>query len=178
MEKNSKLPENPNLKIDYTNKPLLEIYLAGGCFWGVQAYMSRVLGVAATSVGYANGNTANPSYREVCSGTTGHAEAVYVKYDPDKITLEGILDEFFKIIDPTSFNRQGNDYGSQYRTGVYYINNEENSVIEKFVEEKVAPGYSKKIVTEIKPLDNYYPAEDYHQDYLEKNPNGYCHIKF
>ena len=155
-----------------------EIYLAGGCFWGVEAYMRRVLGVVDTSVGYANGKTANPSYKDVCSGTTGHAEAVHVIYNSDIISLEGILDEFFKIIDPTSFNRQGNDYGSQYRSGIYFTSREDKEIIKRFVDEKVAPQYKKKIVTEIDSLENYYIAEEYHQDYLEKNPNGYCHIKF
>jgi len=178
MNKNSKLPENPNLKIDYSNTPLSEIYFAGGCFWGLDAYIRRVLGVAYTSVGYANGSTVNPGYREVCSGNTGHAETVHVKYDSNKISLENLLDEFFGVVDPTSFNRQGNDYGSQYRSGIYYTKPEDKEIIEKYVNEKIVPMYSKKIVTEIRQLDNYYIAEDYHQSYLEKNPDGYCHIKF
>ncbi len=178
MNKNSGLPENPNLNIDYSNMQLSEIYLAGGCFWGVEAYMRRVPGVAYTSVGYANGKTVNPSYREVCDGNTGHAETVHVKYDFNRISIEKLLDEYFGIIDPTSFNRQGNDYGSQYRSGIYYTNPDDREIIEKYVKDKIAPGYSKKIVTEIIPLDNYYIAEDYHQLYLEKNPDGYCHIKF
>jgi len=178
MNINSKLPENPNQKIDYSNTPLAEIYFAGGCFWGVQAYIRRVLGVAHTSVGYANGSTVNPTYSEVCNGNTGYAETVHVKYDPARISLEGLLDKFFGIIDPTSFNRQGNDYGSQYRSGVYFTNPDDKEIIVKYVNEKIVPEHNRKIVTEIKPLEIYYKAEDYHQEYLEKNPNGYCHIKF
>lgn len=173
----SKLPQNPNLSIDYSSKPLNEIWLAGGCFWGVEAYMRRVEGVASTSVGYANGTTENPTYEEVCNNGTGHAETVHVKYDPSLISLEGILKEFFSIIDPTSFNRQGGDVGPQYRSGIYYKNQADADIALDFVA-KLQAKFSKPIITEIKPLKHYYLAEDYHQSYLEKNPNGYCHIKF
>ncbi len=177
MSNSSRLPENPNLNINYNEKSLEEIWLAGGCFWGVDAFMRRVKGIAATTVGYANGETLNPSYEDVCKHSTGHAEAVHVKYDPAIISLEGILQEFFGIIDPTSFNRQGNDVGSQYRSGIYYKNEEDEMTIRTFVESQKSK-YKKPIVTEIKPLEHYFIAEEYHQSYLEKNPNGYCHIKF
>jgi len=151
--------------------------LAGGCFWGVEAYMRRVLGVAKTSVGYANGKTQNPTYEDVCFKNTGHAETVHVTYDSSRISLEGILDEFFKIIDPTSFNRQGNDVGSQYRSGVYYTDDKEEQIILDYIV-KIQPKYKREIVTEVKQLEIYYIAEKYHQSYLEKNPGGYCHIEF
>lgn len=152
-----------------------EIYLAGGCFWGVEEYFSRIDGVVDTQVGYANGSVENPSYREVCNGNTGHSETTYIKYDENIISLEEILDRFWRIIDPTLINRQGNDIGSQYRTGIYYINNEDIIVIEKSLE-RIKHRYNKPIVTEVLPLKSFYDAEDYHQDYLKKNPGGYCHI--
>lgn len=174
---NSGLPENPNSKIDYSSSELKNIWLAGGCFWGVEAYMARVPGIADVTSGYANGNTENPTYQDVCYNNTGHAEAVQVSYDPARIDLEGILKEFFKIIDPVTLNRQGNDRGSQYRTGIYYQNEADLEVINGVVAEEQKK-YSKKIVTEVEPLKHYYLAEEYHQDYLEKNPGGYCHVSF
>jgi peptide methionine sulfoxide reductase msrA/msrB len=173
----STLPDNPNLSIDYTGKPLKDIWLAGGCFWGVEAYMRRVPGVAATTVGYANGKTANPTYEEVCKRGTGHAETVHVQYDPERIALPALLKAFFFIIDPTSRNRQGNDQGSQYRSGIYYANPAEADAIREVVKTEQSK-YGKPIVTEVEPLRRYDLAEEYHQAYLEKNPNGYCHIKF
>lgn len=152
-----------------------EIYLAGGCFWGVDEYMSRMRGVEHTSVGYANGKIENPSYEKVCTGTTGHTETTYVKYDEDIISLEKILERFFRIIDPTVINRQGPDIGSQYRTGIYYTDEEDLKVINKILEEEKNK-YKNPIVTEIMPLKCFYEAEEYHQDYLKKNPRGYCHI--
>lgn len=151
-----------------------EIYLAGGCFWGVEEYFSRLDGVVETNVGYANGDKENPSYEEVCTGTTGHTETVYIKYD-DSISLEEILEKFFRIIDPTLLNRQGGDIGNQYRTGIYYVDDEDKSTIERII------GYEKEkypapIVTEVQPLSSYYEAEEYHQNYLKKNPGGYCNI--
>lgn len=177
MSRNTGLPENPNSGIDYSKSELKEIWLAGGCFWGVEAYMRRVFGVAATTVGYANGKTENPTYQEVCYMGTGHAETVHVKYDPERINLENLLGRFFQIIDPTSFNRQGGDVGSQYRTGIYYKNPDDYEIA-KMVAEREQIKYKKPIVIEIKPLQNYFPAEEYHQSYLEKNPDGYCHIEF
>lgn len=152
-----------------------EIVLAGGCFWGVEAYMSKIDGVVETKVGYANGTIENPTYEEVCTSTTGHAEACYIKYDENIIDLQKLLNRFWKIIDPTLKNRQGGDIGFQYRTGIYYIDESDLDIILKTKEEQQKL-YDAPIVTEIEPLKCFYPAEEYHQRYLEKNPNGYCHI--
>ena len=154
-----------------------EIVLAGGCFWGVEAYFQRFDGIIRTQVGYANGTTKEPGYEQVCSGITGHAEVVNIEYDENVISLQDILEKFFKVIDPTILNRQGPDRGSQYRTGIFFIDSSDKDIIENFVLEEQKK-YEKLIVTEILPLKYYYPAEDYHQEYLKKNPNGYCHIKF
>lgn len=151
-----------------------EIYLAGGCFWGVEEYFSRLDGVVETNVGYANGHKENPSYEEVCTGTTGHAETTYIKY-ADNISLGEILKKFFMIIDPTLLNRQGGDIGNQYRTGIYYIENDDKSIIDKVLKEEQKK-YKVAIVTEVLPLNSYFEAEEYHQKYLKKNPGGYCHI--
>lgn len=151
-----------------------EIYLAGGCFWGVEEYFSRLDGVVETNVGYANGHKENPSYEEVCTGTTGHAETTYIKYG-DNISLGEILKKFFMIIDPTLLNRQGGDIGNQYRTGIYYIENDDKSIIDKVLKEEQKK-YKVAIVTEVLPLNSYFEAEEYHQKYLKKNPGGYCHI--
>ncbi|MDR7857252.1 peptide-methionine (S)-S-oxide reductase MsrA [Tissierella sp.] len=152
-----------------------EIYLAGGCFWGVEEYMSRIDGVVDTAVGYANGIKENPTYEEVCTGITGHAETTYVKFDDKIVTLEEILNKFWKIVDPTILNRQGPDIGNQYRTGIYYIDETDLEPINKTLEEQKNK-YDKPIVTEIMELKCFYEAEEYHQDYLKKNPGGYCHI--
>ncbi|WP_416198311.1 MAG: Peptide methionine sulfoxide reductase MsrA [Sporanaerobacter sp.] len=152
-----------------------EIVLAGGCFWGVEEYMSRIDGVVETKVGYANGMKENPTYEEVCTGLTGHAEACYIKYDENIISLNELLNRFWRIIDPTSLNKQGGDLGHQYRTGIYYIDEEDLDTIEKSFKE-IEKKYEKAIVTEVKPLSCFYIAEEYHQKYLKKNPNGYCHI--
>lgn len=173
----SKFPENPNTGLSFDEENLSDIYLAGGCFWGVEAYMARVYGVYDVTSGYANGNTENPTYEEVIRNNTGHAETVHVRYDPEHVDLEKILTHFFLIIDPTLLNQQGNDRGTQYRTGIYYTNEEDVPVIEK-VMAKEQERYDKPIVTEVEPLHNFSLAEDYHQDYLEKNPNGYCHVEF
>jgi peptide methionine sulfoxide reductase msrA/msrB len=152
-----------------------EIWLAGGCFWGIEAFFSRIYGVVETSAGFANGKTEEPTYKEVCSGTTGHAEAVYIQYDSKKVSLVKLLMYLFKVIDPTLKDRQGNDVGTQYRTGIYYNNEKDKEIILNFIAEKQKE-YKNPIATEGLPLSNYFKAEDYHQDYLEKNPNGYCHI--
>lgn len=152
-----------------------EIILAGGCFWGVEEYMSRIDGVVETRVGYANGITHNPSYEDVCKGNTGHVEACIVKYDENVISLEELLNKFWKVIDPTSLNKQGGDVGHQYRTGIYYIDDADLPIIKKSLE-KEQEKYDKKIVTEVEPLSCFYNAEEYHQKYLKKNPGGYCHI--
>lgn len=152
-----------------------EIYLAGGCFWGLQAYFDLRKGVKETIVGYANGNTQNPTYEQVCTQTTGFAETVHIKYDENEITLDNILADFWKVIDPTLKNRQGMDIGAQYRTGIYYVNEEDLNVIKASLENE-AGKYKEPIVTEVMFLKNFYAAEEYHQKYLEKTPNGYCHI--
>ncbi len=152
-----------------------EIVLAGGCFWGVEAFMSKINGVIETEVGYANGTTQNPSYEQVKTSKTGHAEVCYIRYDENKICLEALLNVFWKIIDPTIKNQQGEDKGSQYRTGIYYIDNNDIAVIEKS-KKTLQNLYDNPVVTEIEPLICYYKAEEYHQKYLDKNPNGYCHI--
>ncbi len=154
-----------------------EIYLAGGCFWGMQAYFDLRKGIEETVVGYANGNTKNPTYEEVCTNTTGFAEVLHIKYNENEITLNKILEDFWRVIDPTLLNRQGGDTGTQYRTGIYYIPGDEDDldVINESLK-KEALKYDKKIVTEVMPLKNFYPAEEYHQKYLQKNPSGYCHI--
>lgn len=152
-----------------------EIYLAGGCFWGLQKYFEEVNGIMSTQVGYANGKTECPTYEDVCCGGSGFAEAVWVRYDENKVSLEDILTLFFHTIDPTVKNRQGNDIGEQYRTGIYFVDKADSPVIEQFVK-KLQKKYEEPIVTEIGPLENYYKAEEYHQNYLEKNPGGYCHI--
>lgn len=158
-----------------TNKT---ITLAGGCFWGVEEYYKRLKGVLDTNVGYANGHTDKPvSYREVCTGETGHAEAVWIEYDPAVISLPKILEHLFRIIDPTSLNKQGGDIGTQYRTGVYYQNPEDHAQIRAFVEQAQANS-EQKIVVEVAPLQNYILAEPEHQEYLYVNPNGYCHVNF
>lgn len=153
-----------------------EIYLAGGCFWGVEAYYKRIDGVEDTEVGYANSRMENPSYKEVCTGRTDAAETVKIIYDEEKITLEEILKALFKVIDPTLINRQGPDIGSQYRSGIYYTDENDRETIENFIE-NVRGDYKMPIATEVMKLQNFYEAEDYHQDYLDKNPDGYCHIK-
>lgn len=166
---------NDSLSIDYNEDDVETIYLAGGCFWGVEAYMERIEGVVHASSGYANGNTENPTYEDVIYRNTNHAETVEVKYDPKRTDLTNILLYYFKVIDPTVLNRQGNDVGTQYRTGIFYTKDSQIEVIEKVVA-KEQEKYKKPIVVEVVALDNYYVAEEYHQDYLKKNPGGYCHI--
>ena len=156
-------------------KSTKEIYLAGGCFWGTEHFLKLIDGVETTQVGYANGNIANPTYKQVCSGTTDFAETVKVQYDPVKVDLAFLIDLYFKTIDPTSVNKQGNDRGTQYRTGIYYTDPADLSVIQETVH-RLAATYTRPLAVEMKPLENFYPAEEYHQDYLDKNPGGYCHI--
>ncbi|BAP30590.1 methionine sulfoxide reductase B [Chryseobacterium sp. StRB126] len=158
------------------NKNVREIYFAGGCFWGTEHFFQQIRGVVGTEVGYANGKTQNPTYEEVVSHTTGFAETVKVKYDPEQVDLKLLIDLYFKTIDPTSLNQQGNDRGDQYRTGIYYTDKADEALIKSEVQ-KLAKGYSKPVVVETIPLKNFYKAEDYHQDYLDKNPGGYCHIE-
>jgi peptide methionine sulfoxide reductase msrA/msrB len=151
------------------------IYLAGGCFWGVERFVALIPGVCATRVGYANGLTDSPSYEQVCTGTTGHAETVEVRYDDERLNLSDLLWLFYDIIDPLSLNRQGNDVGTQYRTGIYYVDAADRPVIERSLAELQAR-HAAPIAVELAPLSGFSPAEDYHQRYLAKNPQGYCHI--
>lgn len=150
------------------------IYLAGGCFWGLEAYFRRIPGVVDAISGYANGNTDAPSYEDVCHGS-GHVETVKVTYDTDSISLSHILQYFLRVVDPFSVNRQGNDVGIQYRSGVYYTSPEQEAVIRKTLQ-KAESHYKQPFAIEILPLQSFYEAEDYHQQYLDKNPGGYCHI--
>lgn len=153
------------------------IYFAGGCFWGVEEYFRRIPGVVRTEVGYANGDTQNPTYEDVCYNHTGFAEAVKVEYDPARLELKTLIRQLFKIIDPLSKNKQGNDVGTQYRTGIYYVTEADKKAAEEVMAQEQQK-YKREIATELLPLQNYYTAEEYHQKYLVKNPGGYCHISF
>lgn len=159
--------------MNQSQQQLHTIYLAGGCFWGLEAYMQRVNGVVDAESGYANGKTAETSYKLI--GVTDHAETVRVVYDAGKISLKDLLQYYFRVIDPTSINKQGNDRGRQYRTGIYYQSEGDKAVIEAALK-KLQSQYQAPLQVEVQPLKNYVVAEDYHQDYLAKNPNGYCHI--
>ncbi|MDM0018064.1 peptide-methionine (S)-S-oxide reductase MsrA [Variovorax saccharolyticus] len=152
------------------------IVLGGGCFWCTEAVFDRVQGVVDVESGYSNGQTPNPSYEQVCTGRTGHSEVVKLSFDPAQISLREILEIFFVVHDPTTLNRQGNDVGTQYRSGIYYLDPAQKQVAEEVVREIAdSKTYSAPIVTEIEPLANYYTAEAYHQDYFLNNPNqGYC----
>ncbi len=151
------------------------ICLAGGCFWGTEHFLKQIDGVVSTETGYANSNTPDPTYREVCTGTTGAAEAVMVRYDPSRVGLPFLLRLYFLTIDPTSLNRQGNDRGTQYRTGIYYTAEAQKPVIVNALD-SLQRQLDRPLAIETGRLRNFYPAEDYHQDYLDKNPGGYCHI--
>lgn len=153
-----------------------EIVLAGGCFWGVEEFFRRMDGVTQTEVCYVNGRTDNPTYEAICHGNTYYAEACKVIFDENILSFEELLNKFWTIINPTSLNKQGNDVGSQYRTGIYYFDPIDIATIELSLQEEQKK-YEKKIVTEVKPLERYFKAEDYHQKYLVKNPGGYCHIR-
>ena len=152
------------------------IVLGGGCFWCTEAVFDRVQGVVGVESGYSNGQVTNPSYEQVCTGRTGHAEVVKVEFDPAQIALREILEIFFVVHDPTTLNRQGNDVGTQYRSGIYYGNDEQKRVAEEVIREiGDSKTYRAPIVTEVRPLDNYSTAEAYHRDYFLNNPNqGYC----
>ncbi|MDE6787532.1 MAG: peptide-methionine (S)-S-oxide reductase MsrA [Muribaculaceae bacterium] len=152
-----------------------KIYFAGGCFWGTDHLFSLVDGVVKTTAGYANSLVPYPSYEQVCTGRTGAAETVEVEYDDTKVGLTDLLSIYFRSIDPTSLNRQGNDIGTQYRTGIYYTDEADIPVIEAFVA-MVQRRHKEPLVVEVEKLENFYPAELYHQEYLYKNPQGYCHV--
>ena len=167
-----------------------EIYFAGGCFWGVEHFFKGVDGVVEATPGYANGNIDNPTYQQVYTDTTGFAETVRVRYRPDRVSLETLVRLYFATIDPLSVNQQGHDVGTRYRTGVYYTDPADLPLLEKLFDEvskAVIPSASSPVIpsdseesvslaTELLPLKNFYPAEEYHQSYLDKNPGGYCHL--
>ena len=152
-----------------------DIYLAGGCFWGAEHFFQQVDGVIFTEVGFANGYTPDPTYKEVYTDTTGYAETVHVRYDTERVGLKFLLRMFFKAIDPTSLNKQGEDEGTRYRTGIYYTDPQDLPKI-RIVFEEVQRQVAVPVVVEVEPLQQFYRAEDYHQDYLNKNPDGYCHL--
>ena len=154
---------------------MAEIYLAGGCFWGMEKYIGGIRGVESTEVGYANGHTANPTYEDVCHHDTGHAETVRVRYNPVQLPLRFLLDLYFSAIDPVSVNRQGGDQGTQYRTGIYYTDPADRPAIDQALAALQA-GLTKPVAVEVLPLAQFYPAEAYHQKYLDHHPGGYCHI--
>ena len=152
-----------------------EIHLAAGCFWGAEKYLKLIKGVTYTEVGFANGNTENPTYKEVYTDQTGYAETVHLRYNPAVVSLRFLLEMYFKAIDPTSLNKQGEDEGTRYRTGIYYSDPADRVVIDEVVSAE-AKKYGLPLQVEVEPLRNFYRAEEYHQDYLDKNPSGYCHL--
>ncbi|MBN1170009.1 bifunctional methionine sulfoxide reductase B/A protein [Candidatus Micrarchaeota archaeon] len=155
---------------------ICSIILGGGCFWCIEAVFKIVPGVLSVTPGYAGGTTENPTYEQLCTGKTGHAEVVEVKYNPNRLSLEKIAEVFFAAHDPTTLNRQGNDVGTQYRSIILYNSKEQKNVLEKLIKE-IRADYEAPIVTELVPLEAFYPAEDYHKDYFEKNPQQtYCQV--
>ena len=152
-----------------------EIYLAGGCFWGAEHYFRNIEGVVDSEVGFANGNIPDPTYEQVYTDTTGYAETVRVIYDPERLPLAELLRAYFIAIDPLSVNKQGEDEGTRYRTGVYYTDSEDFIPVSRVFEE-VRAALGVPLAVELGPLRNFYPADERHQDYLVKNPGGYCHI--
>lgn len=153
-----------------------QITLACGCFWCVEAVYQRVPGVLKVESGYANGLNDNPTYQQVCTGTTNHAEVIQITFDPERTKIETLLEVFWSVHDPTTLNRQGNDTGTQYRSGIYHTNDEQRQLAEQSKAAAQAR-FANPIVTEIAPLRKYFPAEDYHQDYFNQNPgNGYCQL--
>lgn len=149
--------------------------LAGGCFWGVEELVRELPGVVDTTVGYAGGTLDKPRYEDVKEGRTGHAEALQIVFDPAKISFDEILDFFFRLHDPTTVNRQGNDVGTQYRSAIFYQDDVQRDAAER-AKQRAQANWPRPIATEVVPFTNFYPAEDFHQDYLRRNPNGYtCH---
>lgn len=169
------LNKKPFKKQISIQKNIDTIFFAGGCFWGTEHLFKQIEGVLKTEAGFANGNIKNPTYKDVVTQKTGYAETVKVIYDTTLVKLDLLLDFYFQSIDPTSIDKQGNDFGNQYRTGIFYTSPRQLPIIERKLKlESVR--YSQNIVVEVTPLKSYYKAEEYHQDYLNKNPNGYCHI--
>ena len=152
--------------------------LAGGCFWGMEEIIRGLPGVLETTVGYIGGNSPDPDYKQVCTGATGHAEAIEIVYDAEAISFEALLDNFFRMHDPTTLNRQHNDIGTQYRSAIFYHSPEQKQTAEEVIARFNNSGrFNKPIVTQVVPASTFYSAEDYHQDYLRKNPGGYnCHV--
>ncbi len=155
----------------------MKAIFAAGCFWGVQYYFDQVPGVKSTTVGYTGGHTVNPSYEDVCSHTTGHAEALLVEYSPKKVSYETLTKHFFRMHDPTQLNRQGPDIGDSYRSAIFYFNDEQKVIAER-VRDELQAGFDKPIVTQIVPDVTFYPAEDYHQKFTEKTGQGMCHVPY
>jgi methionine-S-sulfoxide reductase len=150
---------------------------AAGCFWGVQFYFDQVPGVVKTTVGYTGGHTEDPTYEEVCTHTTGHAEAVLVEFDPQKVNFETLVKQFFRMHDPTQLNRQGPDVGDSYRSAIFYFNDKQKATAEK-VRDTAQSKFDKPIVTQIVPAGAFYEAEDYHQKFTEKTGRGMCHVAY
>lgn len=154
-----------------------QIVVAGGCFWGVEEYYRRLKGIENTKVGYAQGHLLNPTYEQVKQGNSLHAEVVWLEYNPSLISLTAILEHLFRMINPTSLNRQGGDIGTQYRTGIYYIDELDRPLILDYLAKRQLD-YSQPLALECEKLQTFYDAETYHQKYLIKNPHGYCHVDF
>lgn len=150
---------------------------AAGCFWGVQFYFDQVPGVQSTVVGYTGGHTENPTYEQVCTHTTGHAEAVLIEFDPEKVKYQTLVRQFFRMHDPTQLNRQGPDVGDSYRSAIFYFSRDQKDTAMKVAEE-LKNAYSKPIVTEITKAGSFYKAEEYHQHYAEKTGRGMCHVDY
>jgi len=158
-----------------TNTTTKEIYLAGGCFWGTEHFFKQIRGVIRTEVGFANGHTACPTYEQVYTDTTGYTETVHIEYDPSQVSLPFLLRMFFVAIDPLSLNKQGHDEGTRYRTGIYYTDKSDRAIVDAAFDEEQAK-YDQPLAVEKEPLAVFYPADEYHQDYLDKHPDGYCHL--
>jgi len=154
-----------------------KIMFGGGCFWGVQFYFDQIPGVTKTLVGYSGGHTNNPTYEDVCTHNTGHAEVVYLEYDENKVSNETLLKQFFRMHDPTQLNRQGPDIGDNYRSVIYYYDEKQHELANKILNE-VQKNFENKIVTEIAPAKEFFVAEDYHQKYAEKTGRGMCHVDY
>jgi peptide methionine sulfoxide reductase msrA/msrB len=155
-----------------------EVILAAGCFWGVQFYFDQVPGVVETEVGYIGGQSDNPTYEQVCSHTTGHAEATRIVYDPKKVTYETLLKQFFRMHDPTQMNRQGPDVGDQYRSAVFYENDGQRDEAQKIIDELNRSKFNGKIVKKLEKAGKFWPAEEYHQKFTEKTGRGMCHVGY
>lgn len=174
-ETDAKWLEEIVLSLPAFDIPEGEIYLAAGCFWGAEKYLKLIEGVTFTEVGFANGNTENPTYKEVYTDLTGFAETVRLRYNPAVVSLRFLLEMYFKAIDPTSLNKQGEDEGTRYRTGIYFCDPADRPIIDEVMASETQK-YGLPLCVEVEPLRNFYPAEEYHQDYLDKNPSGYCHL--